>query len=46
MAVKQPRLGLNHVTVVPTNFEPDRPIPSEADRRPDADRTDDGSDAR
>ena len=22
MAAKQPRLGLNHVTVVPTNFEP------------------------
>lgn len=23
MAVKQPRLGMRHVTVVPTNFVPD-----------------------
>jgi hypothetical protein len=31
MAAKQPRLGLNHPTVVPTNFQAKRPAPSDDD---------------
>ncbi|WP_255471327.1 MULTISPECIES: hypothetical protein [Haloferax] len=37
MAAKQPRLGLNHPTVVPTNFTP----PTEASADADEDSDDD-----
>ena len=31
MSAKRPRLGVNHLTVVPTNFEPSEDAPSDAE---------------
>lgn len=31
MAAKRPRLGVNHVTVVPSNFEPSPNVDADAD---------------